>query len=241
VRFDSVLAFGDSTTAGCELIEGSENWDETKKLSFPNTLANKLNVPCYNYAWPGGSNDRSLRLLPEVLLDHPNSLVLFTYTSFDRTEFFTLDKRFPQDDTGYVGVGQCWSMLDTIPEHKHLNKTFLSEFFVIPDNHNRYKIYNSMMIVDLICKQYAKDYKHIFLYDSLFLPPDYQEKTYMSLDKEKIFKFDFANDDISWKRNNQGYGSLSHWAKLSNLSFCPKGHIGKDAHDKFAQELYNSL
>ena len=41
MKIQSVIAFGDSTTAGCELIDGSEEWAETKKLSFANTLAAK--------------------------------------------------------------------------------------------------------------------------------------------------------------------------------------------------------
>ena len=41
MRYNYVLAFGDSTTAGCELIKDSEDWDATKLLSFPNQLANK--------------------------------------------------------------------------------------------------------------------------------------------------------------------------------------------------------
>jgi hypothetical protein len=239
MTYSSVIAFGDSTTAGCELIQGCIDWEKTKLLSFPNQLANKLEIPCYNYAWPGGSNDRGLRLLPEVLLKHPNSLVLFTYTSFDRTEFFTDNKDFPQDNTGYFGVGNCWSIVNTTNEHKQINETFLRDMYTVPDKCNRYKIYNTMLYVDLICKKYATNYLHILLYNNLLLAPDYQKSVYDSIDKNKIFSFDFANDNISWKINNEGFGSLAQWAKQNEYKFCPGGHIGQLAHDKFAEELYN--
>jgi hypothetical protein len=241
MSYSSLLAFGDSTTAGCELIKGCFDWEKTKPLSFSNQLADKLKIPCYNYGWSGGSNDRSLRLLPEALLEHPDSLVLFTYTSFDRYEFFTTNNYFPQDHTGYFGVGNCWETINGLKEHRQLNKVFLSNFYDPPDNHNRYKIYNTMVMVDLICKQYSANYLHIFLYNSLLLPPDYQEKVYNIIDKEKIFKFDFAQDGISWKVNNQGYGSLIHWARKKGFPFCPGGHIGQEAHDNFAIELYNKI
>jgi len=240
LTYDYVLAFGDSTTAGCELIPNSEDWDSTKLLSFPNQLANKLNIPCINFAWPGGSNDRSLRLLPEALLTYPNSLVLFTYTSFDRTEFFALNNSFPQvKREGYTGLGICWNIVQTVPQHQELNKLYLKYFFEDTSNHNRYKSYNMLLTVELLCKQYSANFLQIFLYDSLLLTPDYQKSVYEAIDQSHIYKFDFANDNITWRLNNNGFGSLAHWAKSKKYSFCPGGHIGQQAHDSFAMELYN--
>jgi hypothetical protein len=73
------------------------------------------------------------------------------------------------------------------------------------------------------------------------LSPDYQAKVHNALDKTKIFSFNFANDNIAWKSNNEGFGSLNHWAAESGYSFCPGGHIGQTAHTNFASELYNTL
>jgi hypothetical protein len=241
MTFDSIIAFGDSTTAGCELIPKCIDWDKTKKLSFPNILADTLKIPCYNYAWPGGSNDRSLRLLPEALLSHPNSLVLFTYTSFDRTEFFTTNEHFPQDHTGYYGVGINWDLINTIKQHKDLNQFYLKNLYEDTAKYNRYKIFNTMLLAQLLCEKYSKRYFQIFLYDSLLLSPNFQNSVFEELDKEKIYKFDYGNDSISWKDNNEGFGSLRHWAKMKGYSFCPGGHIGQDAHTNFAMELYNLL
>lgn len=242
MTYNYVLAFGDSTTAGCELILNSEDWEQTKLLSFPNQLANKLGIPCINYAWPGGSNDRSLRLLPEALLTYPNSLVLFTYTSFDRTEFFTLDNSLPQvKNEGYAGLGICWNHIATSKHHQDLNNLYFNKFFQIPDNHNRYKMYNTLLMVQVLCQLYAKNFFQIFLYNNTILPPDYQQEIYNKIDKGKIYQFDFANDNANWKSNNQGFGSLQHWAIEKKYPFCPGGHIGQVAHDNFALELYNKV
>ena len=100
-HFESVLAFGDSHVAGCELankysledyLSGSITIEQAdasgKELAFPKLVAEHLNVPCYNYAMSGGSNPRSLRLLIQAVQTHPHSLVLFSYTSTDRSEMY---------------------------------------------------------------------------------------------------------------------------------------------------------
>jgi hypothetical protein len=239
MTYSCVLAFGDSTTAGCELIPNSVEWEDTKKLSFPNSLANHLGIECINYAWPGGSNDRSLRLLPEALLTHPNSLVLFTYTNFDRTEIFVDNPDYPQEG-GYTGLGSCWSVIKTINEHKRINELYLRDFYTDTSAHNRYKSYNMMLQVQLLCERYAKNYMQIFLYDGLLLPPDYQQQVFGAVDKKHIYKFDYATN-VHWKRNNEGFGSLQNWAKHKQYPSCPGGHIGQEAHNNFAMEVYNTL
>lgn len=239
MTYEYVLAFGDSTTAGSELSPGDYN--ETRKLSFANQLADKLNIPCINYAWPGGSNDRSLRLLPDALLTYSNSLVLFTYTSFDRTEFFTLDNNLPQvQSEGYAPLGINWHGVSSSKRHQQLNDLYYREFFTSQDKHNRYKLYNTLLSVELLCKQYAKHFLQIFLYNGLFLPPDFQESVYNAIDKKHIYQFNGASD-LGWESNNQGFGSLTQWAAVKKFQFCPGGHIGQEAHDKFAIELYNTL
>ena len=81
-KFKSVLAFGDSHVAGCEILGSQlvkeyltgngplEEMDsQTKPFSFPNQLADMLKIPCYNYALSGGSNERSLRLPAQHVMD----------------------------------------------------------------------------------------------------------------------------------------------------------------------------
>jgi len=242
MTYSQVLAFGDSTTAGCELIPQSFDWAETKKLSFPNQLADKLNIPCVNLAWPGGSNDRSLRLLPEALLKYPNSLVLFTYTTFDRAEMFTTDSSMPQViEESYTGLGINWDSVTTGESHQRVNTLYLKEFYTDTHKYNRYKSYNMLLSVDLLCQRYASNYLQIFLYDRLIDPPDYQPEVFNAVDKDHIYQFEFANVKATWKTNNQNFGSLRHWAKQKGYQFCPGGHIGQEAHDNFAIELYNKV
>lgn len=241
MTYSKVLVFGDSTSAGCELIPGSEDWEETKQLSFGNQLANKLGIQCINYSWPGGSNDRSLRLLPSALLENPNSLVLFAYTSFDRSETFTLDPALPQvQSEGYTGLGACWTIVETNKQHQSLNKLYLQHFCEDARRHNRYKEYNTLLTVQLLCQTYAKNFFHIFLYNNLILPPDFQEPVFNAIDKKHVYQFDHAQA-ISWQENNVGFGSLNNWASANRYPFCPGGHIGQVAHDQFATELYNKL
>ena len=240
--YDSVIAFGDSTTAGCELILGSVDWNETKKLSFPNLLANKLRVPCFNYAWPGGSNDRSLRLLPEKLLDHPNSLVLMTYTNFDRTEFFIPTEESlatnPDDGDQYRPFGIDWLHVKTAKKHYNLNTLYLKNFYEPRKGFNNYKEYNMLLTVQLLCEKFAKNYLQIFLYPELINPPNHQCKIFNAIDKSCIYKFDTAND-FPWQENNVGFGNLEQWAKFHKHKFCPGSHIGQDSHNAFADKLYD--
>lgn len=244
MKYQQVLAFGDSTTCGCDLLPGCVDWEQTKPLSFANKLADQLGVPCVNFGWTGGSNDRSLRLLPEALLKYPNSLVLFTYTAFARTEFFTLDATLPQvQSEGYSALGINWRNSGTNHRHQQLNELYLKEFYESPDDHNRYKAYNMLLTVQTLCEQYAQDYLQIFLYNNLLQAPDFQTEVYNAIDKDHIYQFDYAQENIKWTANNVGFGSLEHWAKQRKYPFCMGGygHIGQEAHDNFALELYNKL
>ena len=244
MKIQSVIAFGDSTTAGCELIDGSEEWAETKKLSFANTLAAKMSVPCFNYSWPGGSNDRSLRLLPEKILQHPNSLVLFCYTNFDRSEFFMSKKnsKLNDPDSGdqYSPVGINWLHVETDKEHYQLNTLYLKNCYSSRIGYNNYKEYNSLLTVQLFCEKFASCYLQIFLYPNLIFSPDFQSTVFDAIDKAHIYQFDTAND-FPWRTNNEGFGNLQDWAKWHNYQMCPGGHIGQEAHDKFASDLHNCI
>jgi hypothetical protein len=241
MTYESVIAFGDSTTSGCELITDSIDWDATKQLSFPNTLANKLKIPCYNYAWPGGSNDRSIRLLPEKLLDHPNSLVIFTYTSFDRTEFFIPDNNnSPDAGDQYQPFGVNWLSVESAKKHQTLNELYLKNFYNSRLGFNQYKEYNMLLAVQLLCEKFAKNYLQIFLYPHLIDSPNFQIKVFEAIDKSHIYQFDTAHD-FSWNTNNEGFGNLQDWAGWHGYGFCSGGHISQQAHDVFAEELYKKI
>lgn len=163
MKFDSVLVFGDSTAAGAELLLDGEPWSTSamKSRSFGNQLAQHLGVPCYNYALAGGSNARSLRLLPEALLLHPNSLVLFCYTYiYARAEFFCEDYSIPEsfeldgptDYTSYI------NFLANVPPSSPIGPVYNDmhhawiKYFVSPNQNKltNYELYNLIFTVQTL-------------------------------------------------------------------------------------------
>jgi hypothetical protein len=167
INFESVLAFGDSTPAGCELDGNLEKFkskayktgkvhledlDEAGKLlAFPQIVADHFGVPCYNYAMTGGSNDRSLRLLTQAVQDHPNSLVLFGYSETIRTEFYYPEGGIGCDKDNFFQAGP--ENFDT-----HMNRKYLE----ICHPYNNLK--ELMFCVDSICRLHAKDFLHLPLF-----------------------------------------------------------------------------
>jgi len=163
----SVLAFGDSTPAGCELagpleqfrtrayLTGKKTIEELdapgKLLTFPQKVADYLNVPCYNYAMSGGSNDRSLRLLVEAVQEHPDSLVLFSWGRYDLTELYCPDGGIGCDKDKYFQAG-------TNNFESEVNRTFVEIY------QPRNNLKQLMFCVDAICQLHAADFLQIPLY-----------------------------------------------------------------------------
>jgi hypothetical protein len=230
IRYDSVLAFGDSHVAGCELmgqelvntyINGNlslEDMDsQTKPFAFPNLVANSLNIPCYNYALSGGSNSRSLRLLPQALADHPNSLVLFFYTEPHRIEMYYPDKGnfYARDNTNYIQLGVQWSgkQFDHNLKTHPINKYFVKNMLRVNDS----GVENILFYVDQACKNLSANYLHIFGFDNAFNTPK-------NVDAGKILSEDFN----SWCLK-QGYEQL------------PLHHYNQTAHRAFADLILLKL
>jgi hypothetical protein len=218
-KFNSILAFGDSHVAGCELSNEISLTEYTsgkvtieqadtagKKLAFPQIIADQLTIPCYNYAMTGGSNDRSIRLLTQAVQDHPNSMVLFGYTCTDRTEFYYPDigNFLGRDKDDFIQVGLQWEgkIKDSISHP--INNVFIK---------NMLRPYNNlkqlMFIVDNVCAGYASDYLHLPLF------------------KEDIF----VVDNIF---NFEGLGNYIDWCKFNNFKQMPYLHYGQAAHSKLA-------
>ena len=91
-KYSCIVAFGDSLVAGAELdgkfaehmhlagagkLTVQEMDSKTKRLAFPQLIADKLNVPCHNLAMSGSSNERSLRLLINRIKEYQTPLVLY--------------------------------------------------------------------------------------------------------------------------------------------------------------------
>jgi len=218
-HFESVLAFGDSHVAGCELdikylladyLNGLVTLEQAdapgKELAFPKIIADKLSIPCYNYAMSGGSNARSLRLLTQKIEQHPNSLVLFGYTSTDRSEMYYPLPSLGKDADNFLQLGVQW------------NGVFKSDIndFYIKTLHPYNNLAELMFCVDNICSGYSKDFLHL---------PLFPEKV---PDVENLFKFD-------------GHGNYLDWGKANGFKQLPHYHYGIDAHKALADSILKDL
>ena len=233
LNFESVLAFGDSHVAGCELgdvsdlikyFKGTISLEEAdaagKKLAFPQIVADHLNVPCYNYSMSGGSNTRSLRLLASAIQKHPNSLVLFGYTSVDRTEFY-----YPKpglylgrDNTNFIQVGMQWYGAVATVVKKSKMQHPVNDLFVDNLLYPYNNINTLMFIVDNICKLNANKVVHLPLFP----------ETKWAVKGVDVFNFEEC-------------GTYVDWCTANNFAQLPMSHYGQDAHDALANLIIQEL
>lgn len=237
--FDNILAFGDSFVAGAEL-DGPTSQD-VKHKAFPAILGRMLNKPVYNFGWGGGSNQRSLRLLPEKLLEYPNSLILFFYSDHSRNEYFRPDlpSHLPTDSTGYSPLGSPWSHPCIESHSRELNNLFYKNFYRDSTEYNNYKEYNTLLTVQLFCEKFAKNYVQIFGFANI-IPTKVNEQTKLLdvIDTSKLLKFPGDTWEIEgW---NLGYGNLIEWVKNNNF---PVGisHMLHEGHQALADLIYTHL
>lgn len=232
-KFNSVIAFGDSHVAGCELggdvtqlvnyINGIISLEEAdapgKKLAFPQIIADHLNIPCYNYSISGGSNARSLRLLVKAIQEHPNSLVLFGYTSTDRTEFYypTDGLYLGRDNDNFIQVGMQWygeiaNIIKNTKMQHPVNDLFVNNLLYAYNNIN-----DIMFIVDNLCTLNATKVLHL---------PLAQEE--ITVDNINVFTFEGNDNYVDWCTANKFMRS-------------PMLHYGQDAHNALAKLIIKDL
>lgn len=231
-HFKSVLAFGDSHVAGCELsdiaelvkyLKGTISLEEAdapgKKLAFPQIIADKLNIPCYNYSMSGGSNARSLRLLVKAIQDHPNSLVLFGYTSADRTEFYYPKQGLylGRDNDNFIQVGMQWygeiaTLIKSTKMQHPINDLFVNNMLYPYNNINE-----MMFIVDNLCTLNATKVFHL---------PLFPEE--IAVDEIDVFNFEGHDNYLSWCVHN----------KFKQL---PMLHYDQDAHAALAELILKEV
>jgi hypothetical protein len=228
----SVLAFGDSTPAGCELagpleqfktrayLTGKKTIEELdlpgKLLTFPQKVADHFNVPCYNYAMTGGSNDRSIRLLIEAVQEHPDSLVLFGWGRPHLKDIFYPDGGIGCDKDNFFQAGA--ENFDT-----EFNKKFVETYYY----HNNLK--QQMFCVDAICRLHAAEFLHIPLYLKS------TEPSYVP-DAPNRLRFGDYNNAEDWAKEKQCTKLLIHYGQdfhkeLANLiieTLVKKGAILND-------------
>jgi hypothetical protein len=256
-NFSQLLAFGDSHTAGHlttsvdldSLWTGAKKLEEydnkSKEFAFPNILSKRYNISSTNYAMSGGSTDRSIRLLPQALANNPNSLVLFSFNNIDRSEiFYPNETKCPANDsTNYLQVGINWvakqtaslklfHFLNKKTEHP-LNDLFLRKFSYSTAGLNNYKIFNSILYVEALCKLHAADFRYFFIGKDIITDTHLQSELWDLVDNTKIIKL--PGD------SNQGYGSYIDFHTLNNSIGVGQGHYNKQAHIDFANYLYDNM
>jgi hypothetical protein len=218
-HFESVLAFGDSHVAGCELnnqyelndyLSGNITIEEAdasgKLLAFPQQISDQLNIPCYNYAMSGGSNPRSLRLLIQAVQTHPNSLVLFGYTSTDRSEMYYPPGGLGCDSDNFLQLGVQWNGVFTCP----INDAYITNL------HPRNNLEELMFCVDNICSGYAANYIHLPLFPEQVPNVD------------NLFKF-------------EGFSNYLDWCMAKGFKQMPHYHYGLDAHTALAELILREI
>jgi hypothetical protein len=166
-----------------------EQSDEAgKNLSFPKIIAEHLNIPCYNYAMSGGSNARSLRLLIQSVQLHPNSLVLFGYTSTDRSEVYYPPGGLGCDRDNFLQLGVQWNGVFS----NTINDSYIKNL------HPRNNLPDLMFCVDNICSGYASNFWHLPLFDET-IPP-----------VSNLFKFEGHGNYLSWCKSRR-FRQLPHY------------------------------
>ena len=222
INFESVLAFGDSNVAGCELAGGLEKFrtrayktgavsiedvDAPGKLfAFPQIVANRFKIPCYNYAMTGSSNFRNIRLLTEAVQEHPNSLVLFGYTWTERTEFYYPNGGIGCDRDNFFQAGP--DNFDT-----HMNRKYL-EILHPYDN-----LKTMMFLVDSVCRSHAKYFLHLPLFNH-----------------KNLAQIPDMSNLIDFRPSN----NYENWAIENNFSR-HEIHFGIDAHEAISEKIIQKI
>ena len=227
-QYNAILAFGDSHVAGCELsdlselikyLKGDISLEEAdtpgKLLAFPQQVATYLNLPCYNYSMSGGSNTRSLRLLVKAIKEHPNSLILFGYTSTDRAEFY-----YPKpglflgrDDDNFIQVGMQWyGAINNLIKNAKMQHP-VNDIFVENLLYSRNNLNEIMFIVNAICNS---------------------KVIHLPLFPEQIPAIDNLFDF-------EGHTNYTDWCKAKGFKQLPMLHYGLEAHTALAELIIKDL
>lgn len=227
--FKSIIAFGDSNVVGFESIDLAEDifvdcWLKGKKTilqidemfkshSFPNLLSEKLNIPCENYAMSGSCNDRSLRILSDVIPKKEKSLIIFGYTNTERKEFYYPDQGdfINRDDTDFMQVGVQWNFLKS-RNSLELNDLYLKNFLRSYND-----IDQKILIVESLAKYFNCEVLHLMMYPE---------------DRSGPHPLEF---------NFQGKRNFRDWAIWKGFKIKTLNHFGKEAHIELSNLLFDYI
>lgn len=236
-KYTCILAFGDSLVAGSEADEkGKEHYffvgnnkmtikqmdDLSKPYAFPQIVANKLDIPCHNFAMSGGSNERSLRLLIKNVSDYKDCLILFGYTSHIRKEYYypLPNNTLIKDESNFAQVGSIVNLWygqeqgKYLRSQNHLNEVYIKHFLHEYDN-----LAEIAMCVESICNYHSLDVVHL---------PLMKFKSIYSLSKKlpRMNLYDF-----------DGKKSFEIWYHLKKYKIHEYGHPEHKAHIDLADKL----
>lgn len=230
-KFTSIAAFGDCSFAGCEIpIENSPSFIDvfsgkisipevdnlTKPFSFPNLLAKKLNVPCYNFAMSGTGHKRGLRKLTNTINELDNCLILFALTHCFEQEFYRPDMQgmFGVDDTGFLSLGLHWEDMPYAERTTELNKIYLDNLLT--------SVYNNLnetcMLVESLCHYNNLDVIHIPVIE--YATTNFQPK--------HLFNFDNHN-------------FMLNWCDHEKFAYTEFGHYEAKMHTQLAEMLFQYI
>lgn len=243
----TLLAFGDSHTAGAE-IENEYEYECFEK-AYPALIAKHYGFNYENYAYPGGSNDWSVKQFLQVIqykLKENNSLfVLFNITESARTFFICPDEDYtsplhyyPQhltyDRTSSSSVdlfGKEFQdygnkILKYLPFYKHYLRT----------NNLNQKTLDQIFLIQSICQNYDIP----FLFHTSF---SWEFGDWSLISKKNFYghQYNFYTNDESNKRAEM----YSFWASAHNNPFWKKvvnkkrwkGHYPKEYHVYWSKKL----
>jgi hypothetical protein len=225
--FDFILVYGDSHLAGMDLY-GYTNDNITKKLTWPALVGKHFNVPVKNFSLSGGSNDRSMRILTETLLQFPNSLVIYGLTSWDRGEIF--DKKILYTHVGYCNIDYYKGKPEQKINDFYIDKILENRIFEMKNNN--YRILNHVIYVQTFLKTYAKDYILFKAFPYVF---DFQEVKHQKIILKNIDKSKFLN----FKSGTQQFSNWVEWCEYNNFPLGKNNHYTEQAHEEFAKIFIN--
>jgi hypothetical protein len=212
----NIIVIGDSHLAGAELkLEKNSAW--------PALVEKKTGITVKNFSKGATSNDRNMRLLPEILMGVKDNLVIYGLTSWLRTEIFYEKDYYPIGFNFKDIMKNNW--LDMTTEHIKANNLYIDHLLqsnIDEMNNNNYKILNHLIYVESLCKRFADNY---FFFQTMpdLIPTNIKKQSaiYKALDKEKFIKF-------------ENFDNWYDWCGFNNFSKGKMGHYLDDAHEKFS-------
>lgn len=197
-------------THGCSFTYGEEL--ENSSLSWPNILANKLNVQVLNLAQPGYSNDAMVQDI--IRSDLTDALVIVGWTSYLRLQIVDNDSWFT------VSPGKVFK--------KHNDSDLRRQFCNISARLlNESWLYERWLTQVVVLQNYLKHQSVPYKFVNAF---DNQQHIQ---DNKLISQIDTSNF-IGW--SNEGMVEWVYPCKLGS-----RGHPLEEGHEKIALKIFNEL